>query len=82
MTPIHIDKGPYMLEIIDTYASLRGTTGYVRPFSCRISDAKDTIIRVDDARGEKVADAYCYAYDKTEAMQWLLDFVSIAADGR
>lgn len=79
MKIVHLRYGPHKMEHIDTYGPLHPDVPFKHPFRSAIGLGH--VIRVDDATGDKVADAYCYAEDSTEARTWLLDFANITAGG-
>lgn len=85
-TKIKLDTGPHKLSSIDVYAPNDEDAGYTLPF--KVAHNYDgTILRIDDALGEKAADAYFNGdedanEEREQAKQWLLDFTCISAGGR
>ncbi len=82
MKPMSIATGPHDLRSIDVYIPNRGRECYTLPFTCETRHG--FILVIQDATREKVADAYYYGPEEgcEQAVQWLLDFANITADGR
>jgi hypothetical protein len=77
MRAINILKGPFELVSIDVYPPNDQKAGYALPLVP--AEAYDgEIIRIDDALGEQVVDAYFCgpAAEREQAVQWLLDFAN------
>ena len=78
-----LDKGPFDLVDIDVYRTHSGEP-FAYPFNVHRQNLRERVyfLVVQDVHGKRVADAGFEGEDEKAAVQWLLDFAYITADGR
>lgn len=81
-----LKEGPHGLMQVDVYEPQTGRV-YIPPFDLSLANKEVTdgmLLCINDTYGARVADALFDAQtgDRAAAVQWLIDFCYLTADGR